>query len=208
MARITALKNERGKRVAVFIEGSLAFRLSDEIASKRGLAVGASLEPKQVDEMLRADEAYRAMQAALRYLGYRPRSEKEVRDRLRRGHFPAALIAEVMKRLKDIDLVNDAAFAQFWKEGREISRPRGRRLLKQELHFKGVDRETAEAAVEDVDEEEGAYRAAVKKVRSLKGLDDKTFRLRLGTFLQRRGYGYELSRRTVERFAGREDDPD
>jgi len=208
LAKITALKTETGKRVAVFIEGSLAFRLSAEIAKKRSLAVGANLEPKQVDEMLKADEAYRAMQAALRYLGYRPRSEKEVRDRLRRGRFPAALVADVMKRLKDLNLVNDATFAQFWKEGRDSSRPRGRRLLKQELHLKGVDRETAAAAVADVDEDEGAYRAAAKKVHSLKGLDDKTFRLKLGVFLQRRGYSYDLSRRTVERFAGREDTPD
>ncbi|MEW6034355.1 MAG: RecX family transcriptional regulator [Chloroflexota bacterium] len=197
--KVTAIEKQGRGRVGVSLDGLPALTVASEVAAEKGLRVGMGLSSQQVAELVRADELYRAHQAAVRYLGYRPRSEKEVRDRLRRGRFASTAIAEVMARLKGLGLVDDAAFARFWKEGRESSRPRGRRLLKQELRRKGVEGEVIAEAVQDVDEEEGAYRAASKKARTLHGLDERAFFRRLSQFLQRRGYGYDLVRRTVER---------
>ena len=44
------------------------------------------------------------------------------------------------------------------------------------------------------DDDDGAYRAAQRKAVSLRALDERTFKQRLGAFLQRRGYGYEIIR--------------
>jgi regulatory protein len=66
--------------------------------------------------------------------------------------------------------------------------------------MKGVEREVVEELVDDEKDEERALRAGHKKALSLvriPGMDFAAFRTRLGSFLQRRGFGYEVSTRTV-----------
>ena len=90
--------------------------------------------------------------------------------------------------------------AMFWVESREQFSPRGARALKNELRMKGVEREVVEEMIDDEKDEERALRAGRKKALSLvriPGMDFATFRARLGSFLQRRGFGYDVSTRTI-----------
>jgi regulatory protein len=195
---ITAVQpQKRGNRVNLFIEGRLAFAIAKEAA--RGLEAGRELSPEQVQALIRKDAAERARDLSLRFLARRPRSEKEMREGLGRRGFPAEAVEETVARLKDQGLLDEGAFARFWREGRETSSPRSRRLIELELRRKGIDPEMAREAVRDLDEEESALRAAVKKAKSLKGLDEETYRKRMLSYLQRRGFSWELARRTLPR---------
>jgi regulatory protein len=196
--QVTAIEGRARGRWSIYLDGLPALSLAAEIVKAHGLRVGQHLSSRQVAELAKADEVHRARQAALRYLEYRPRSEKEVRDRLRRGGFTPHAIDAATLRLKELGLIDDASFARFWRDSREAHRPTGRRLLQQELRRKGVDAEVIGEVLEGADDEAGAYRAALKKARSLRACDEDAFRRRLGTFLQRRGYGYDLARRVVE----------
>ena len=62
--------------------------------------------------------------AALRLLSYRPRSETEIRQRLSRK-FPHHLVDGAIDHLKNQGLINDSAFSSFWLQSRERNRPRG-----------------------------------------------------------------------------------
>ncbi len=149
--------------------------------------------------------------AALRFLAARPRSVAEVRQRLRRRGAADEAVAEVVARLREEGLLDDAAFAAYWRENREAFRPRGRRLLQAELRQKGVTAEVARAALTDLDEDEQAYRAGLRRVRSVAGEDEVRFRRRLEDFLRRRGFGYEVAVQAVRRLwaeAGGEGAPD
>jgi regulatory protein len=112
----------------------------------------------------------------------------------------------VLARLKERGLVDDIAFARFWRENRENFRPRSRRLIELELKQKGVDAETIAEATAGVDDEPSAYRAAQRKARSLAHLDHSSFRKHLGDFLKRRGFDYELVNRTIDRVWQERDD--
>ena len=188
-----------GRRANVFVDGRYAFSLSTQLAAER-LHVGDAIDATAADLLLNEDQRLRCYDAALRFLGSRPRSEREIRDRLARHEFAPQVVDGVIERLRKLDLVDDAAFAEYWIEQRRTHRPRGGRLIKQELRQKGVDAEVATAALaSDEDETDGAYRAAVRKAQSLRLLDERTFRQRLGAFLQRRGFDYETSRTVVNR---------
>ena len=100
-----------------------------------------------------------ALDAALRFLSYRPRSEAEVRRRLAR-RFPGPSVDNAIATLREQGLLDDAAFAQFWRQNRERSRPKGASAMKWELLRMGVSREVADDALEGLDEDENAYRAA------------------------------------------------
>jgi regulatory protein len=204
--RITAISTQvrRPDRVNVFLDGQFAFGLPATVAADHGLAVGDALDAARVEELRALDDTAKATEAAIRLLTVRPRSVKEIRDRLARKGYAEETIEVALERLRDWRYIDDDAFARYWVENRESNRPRGRRLLQQELRFKGVDRETTERALADagIDEQAGALEIARTKMRSYRDLDEAAARRRLGAFLTRRGYGYDVIKPTLEALFG------
>ena len=201
MGKITALRSGkgRGKRVNVFLDGRFAFSLEAEVAVKEDLQVGQELSTSQVEALTRSDHFHRCLNSAFHYLSYRPRSESEVRVRLQRRGFDGDCVEAVIARLKEQGLVNDIAFAQFWKDNRESFSPRSQRLTKLELRQKGVLSDIIDQVVGDVDDGDSAYRAALGKTHRWSLSDYQSFRRLLGEYLKRRGFNYEVINHTVER---------
>ncbi len=200
MRTITAIEaQKRGNdRVNVFLEGTFAFSLGIEVLQEQGLHLGQVLSDPQIEELVSADLFHKCLNAALRFLSYRPRSETEIRMRLRR-RFDEQTIDRVILQLKAGHMVDDGAFAQFWRENRESFSPRSERMLKLELRRKGIDPEVIAEVVEGIDDAESAYRAAEKRTRLWAKEDYNTFRRKLSAFLRRRGFSYEVANRTLER---------
>lgn len=191
---VTAIEQQpRRRRYNVFVDGEFALALEPETLAGSKLAVGSPVAGTLLMELAAADLRKRALDAALRLLGYRPRSEQELRTRLMRRQLPPDVIGATIERLRELGFVNDEAFARAWVEERSSGRgARGQRLLTQELRRKGVGQELAQEAASGSDELAGAREAAEKKARSLRGLDYPTFRNRLAGYLGRRGFGYDV----------------
>jgi len=201
MNKITAIRfrKDRGKRVNIFLDGRFAFSLEAEVAIKEGLQVGQELSNSHIEALAQSDHFHRCLNVALRYLSYRPRSEFELRQRLCQRGFDGAGVEAALARLKEQGLVDDIAFAQFWKDNRESFSPRSRWLTKLELKQKGVAEEVIDQVANVIDDHNSAYRAARNKARSLPRSDYQGFRHRLGEYLKRRGFSYEVINHTVER---------
>jgi len=208
--RVTALRPTKRDpdRIAVDLNGSFAFALPATLVADERIDVGEMLDGDRVSSILAADEASRATEAALVFLGYRPRSEKEVRDRLRRGGYEQDAIEHAIARLHEWRYLDDADFARRWVENRTAHRPRGRRLLQQELRHKGIDGEIARDAIDDAElDETGAAEAlARRRLPSYAGDEPAAIRRRLGAYLARRGYGYDVIRVALDRALGEADD--
>lgn len=201
MKRVTSIETQKAKRgrVNLFLDGAFAFSLSFHVASMAGLHEGQELSAREVEKLQNDDLLHRSLNSALRYLSPRPKSETEVRTRLRRQGFDADTIHQVIAKLKDQKLIDDADFARFWCENRENFRPRSRRFIEFELRQKGVDAETTAGVTEGLDDELNAYRAARRKAGSLEGLDYHNFRNRLSAFLRQRGFSYEVINLIINR---------
>jgi regulatory protein len=208
--RVTALRPSKRDpdRIAVDLDGSFAFALPATLVADERIDVGATLDGDRVNSLLAADQASRATEAALVFLSYRPRSEKEVRDRLRRGGFEQDAIEHAIARLHEWRYLDDADFARRWVENRTAHRPRGRRLLQQELRHKGIDVEIAREAIDDADlDETGAAEAlARRRLPAYAGDEPAAIRRRLGAYLARRGYGYDVIRVALDRALGEAED--
>jgi regulatory protein len=133
----------------------------------------------------------------LRLLGYRGRSEAEVRRRLG-PRYDVQTIERVITSLTEQGYLDDAAFAAQWRSSRERRRPRGKSLLRQELRGKGIPDETIKEALEDFDGLGNAYRAGQSLASRLAGGDFTKFRQRLWSLLQRRGFEGSVIRETVQ----------
>jgi len=201
MGKITAIRDGRGrrKRANVFLDGKFAFSLEAEVTGKEGLRVGQELSVSQIDALTKSDHFHRCLEAALHYLSYRPRSESEIREHLHQHSFDDSNVEATIAKLKERGLVDDMAFAQFWRENRESFSPRSQRLTKLELRRRGVAGDIIDQVVETVNDDDSAYRAALSKARSLSLSDYQSFRRRLGGYLKRRGFEYGVINHTVKR---------
>lgn len=145
------------------------------------------------------------MQSALRYLGYRPRSEAEVRRLLQqRGYLPAAADAAI-RRLFSLNYLNDEDFARNWARSRVQDNGYGPRRIEQELRSKDIDpsivRDALREAFAQQDEAALAKRVLTKRFKS-ENLKEPTALRRAASFLQRRGYSrkviFDLLRYPIE----------
>ncbi len=201
MVEITALQvgKDRSKRVRLFLDGKFAFSLEAELALEEGLKVGQELSTGEVEALAQAQYFHRCLEAANRYLGYRLRSEYEMRQRLRQRGFDVNSIEAAISSLKEQGLIDDIAFARFWKDNRQQFSPRSQWLTRQELKQKGVSGDIINQVVSTIDDADSAYRAAKSHTRRLSVSDYPSFRHRLGKYLERRGFGYGVVIQTIDR---------
>ena len=190
-------KQERRRRYNVFVNGEFAVALEPEVFATSGLRVDERVTAERLRELAVEDLRKRALDGALRLLAARPRSEKEVRERLVRRGLPHDIIVHTLERLREYGYVDDTEFARFWVEARSGANPRGRYVVRRELRMKGVDQEIADKAMEALPEERSARKAARKKLPSLRGLEYPDFRNRLAGYLVRRGFGYDVVKEVV-----------
>ena len=201
MSKITDLRigRSREKRINIFLDGKFAFSLQAEVAANEGLRAGQELSTDQIEALARSDQFQRCLNAATHYLSYRPRSESEVRKQLQRRGFDGGSIELVISKLTEQGLVDDVAFAQFWKDNRESFSPRSQWLTRLELSQKGVAGEIIDQVADGIDDVGSAYRVALSKAPRLSASDYQGFRRRLGEHLRRRGFNYGVINHTVER---------
>jgi regulatory protein len=159
------------------------------VAETRPLPLGEGTALSALSEQERDAQC---LDAALRFLASRPRSEREIVRRLNEKGYEPERIERVLGRLAEWKLVDDRAFAEYWLENRLLHRPKGARALRAELFQKGVGREVIdEALAGERDEADDAYRAAQKHALRLRVADQREFRQRLGQLLLRRGFDWE-----------------
>ena|SRR3990170_351566 len=139
----------------------------------------------------------------LRFLSFRPRSEKEVKDYLEKKFRKSPnenLISSIVKKLKEKNFLNDLEFADFWFEQRTKGRPKALRIIKLELRNKGVSQEI-------IEELSGRFGKTVD-LQSAKKLVQKNFRKfeklpkneaysKMFQFLARRGFDFDLIKKVI-----------
>lgn len=165
-------------------------------------AAGPQPDP-EADPRRRGDEPDPhdwARQIVLRQLTAAPRSRSQLEQALRRRNCPEEVAAAVLDRMEQVGLVDDAAYAGMLVRSQQAGRGLARRALRQELRTKGVDDDTAAAALADLDphaEEERARELVAKRLRSMHGLEPHVQTRRLAGMLARKGYDAEVSMRVV-----------
>lgn len=183
-------------RVLVLDDGR-EFLFSDDACEHAGVHPGDAATEDIFARLDAAEQRVNAHEAALRLLGSRARSEKEMRTRLAmRGIEPAAIEEEV-ERLRRAGLLDDDKFARAWVEDRKRTAPRGRRMLRYELLGRGIEPESVDIVTNDVDDLATATELARGKARGAALGNYDTFVEKVGNFLRRRGFDYAVASEAV-----------
>lgn len=198
MPEITGLR-ERRSRVRVCVDGEFWAELDAGVAAESGLREGAAFSTDELDLLRVAGERPLAMGRAFNLLGYRARSEAEMRERLLRFGYVGETIEVVVVRLRELGYLDDAEFARL--KAREGARRYGPRRVSVELKKSGVGEELAREVVE----EEFAGRSEVGEARSAaarryNGRGSDAQARRVYGFLVRRGYSAEVCAQVAREF--------
>ena len=153
-------------------------------ASKRAAAESDTASAKLV----------KAKSDALRFLSFKPRSVKELEEKLRRKRYNSDLIGKVVEQLKRQGLLDDEKFGRLMAHSRVHTRPMSKKRLEFDLERKGLSKETVQKSLEslgDYDERKTARDLAFGRFQKMTGLSDEKKKARLFGFLRRRGFSTE-----------------
>ena len=191
--RVMEIKRQHGVATVKMMSGD-TLRIPSALFLERKLHVNQPLDPDEYRLFMMQRGYPHALEAAMKFLALRERSEQEIASRLRRSRYDEATIQKVLDTLGLHGLVSDERFAEQWVHSR--SRKYGKNRVAQELRMKGVTGEAAQAALDTVPEEE-EYRRCLEQAKRLcrKFQDDPK---KITQSLTRKGYGWSMARKAAE----------
>lgn len=140
---------------------------------------------------------------AVRYLSYRPRSVKEMQDYLKKKQVSSEHSKAVVTKLIEQKFLNDAEFAASWVRTRVLLKPLSQRVLQMELQQKGVSEDIITAVLSQQEDASGndfemARLLVQKRKKKYEGLSRQERYQKLGGFLGRRGFSYDVIKRVID----------
>ena len=177
------------ERVNVFINGKFAFSLDIAQVVDLKIKVGKEITAEELEEYKKQSDFGKLYQRTLEWVLMRPRSEKEVRDYLRKKIYERKIEEEyinlIIEKLRNKNYLDDAKFAEYYVENRFVKKGISKKRLKMELMKKGVDAETIERVLDGRNDEEEILKIIAKKRAKY---DDE----KLIAYLCRQGFPYQL----------------
>lgn len=201
MGTITAINSQRKNpnRYSIFIDGKFVLGIDKKTVEDMDLRVGKLVDEKDLKKITSQEELNKAQAYALMLLGYRERSLREIKMRMRQKGYEEKLIEKVVKYLKDRNLINDKRFTRLWAESR-IKKGYGSWRIQSELEQKGVNREMADEILKDLYSGINEVQIALDLVEKKRWVSKEPQRLteRVSNLLRRRGFSFEVISNVVE----------
>jgi len=202
VSTITRIKPQKNnKRVNVYLDDKFAFGLDLENYMKLGLKVGQEVAESEIEKIVNKAEFQKTLDKLLRFTTLRPRSEKEISDRLKKYKVHESLHKKLFNKLKRLDLIDDKKFAKWWIEQRLQFRFKSRRELEYELRMKGIDREIISQLLNELISQEKEIEMAKKLIEKKKyrwgKLPAMEKKRKISEFLGRKGFGRDVVRKVT-----------
>lgn len=195
---ITDIKPQKRRkdRMNIFLDGKFSFSLPLELIVKYKLQADKEISRELVDKLVKENDYKFWFDNCLKFLSFRPRSQKEVIDYLISKDVGDQVRLMVIDRLIDLKFIDDRKFALWFIEQRARFRPKGRRLIEMELRQKGIGKNTIEDAftgfLQTADSDRNpALSLITKKMPAWERLEPAKIRQKIQGFLLRRGFDWE-----------------
>ncbi len=179
-----------------------------DLVVKFKIKTGKTLNEEQIQEIKSSSELILAKETAYKFLSYRPRTQKEVEEKLRQKGFQDDVITKVVEEIKRYGFINDLEYTRNFVFNKARSKTLGEIALKQFLLSKGISNEIIEKVLSEredlIDEFEIALELAKKKLKQLKTskkkkLDKNEQKRKVYEFLARRGFTWDTIGRVIGR---------
>jgi regulatory protein len=183
----TQLKNPN--KVSVFIDGKYTFALTiDQLAENKNVRLGSHISQEEAEEFKKLSKLTNQYIRMISLIYSRPRSEYEIRTKLRQKKVEPEEIDQLIEKLVKKNYLNDRKFAEWWVSSRKSSRPISSLKLKSELAQKGIKGELASEVLSEhftKDDELESLKKLVEKKKDKYETEQK-----LMAYLASKGFNY------------------
>lgn len=207
MAKITRITTQKKNkhRYNIFLDHGqgekFGFGVDEEVLIEHHLRKGLELDETMIQLLLKQDTYHQSYAQVIRYLGYRMRTKKEVRDYLVKKEVDEEHIAKIVQKLIERKLVDDQEFATLFVQTRIQTTTKGPGMVKRELMEKGVSERIANEAVTKYDyhiQYKKAHKIAEKRMKRSSKHSFRKQQEQLQVALLRNGFTQEIIRDVLE----------
>lgn len=184
---ITEIKDGRGNKLHIYLDGEYALTVTDKIASEYALKKGMALEEDMLRKLTEEYLFTKAKNRALRLLSIRDHSSYELRQKLLRD-FPEDAAAYAVEEMTEFGYLDDLRFAKHFAELLQKNKKMSLRGIEQELRRRGVDSGTIRDALSEMEEDPQQQIAAILHKKYPTALADEKSQRRAVNALMRLGY--------------------
>ena len=195
--RITEIEPQKHhkNRVNIYLDGAFAFGLNEETVIQQHLHEEDVITADMIDDILLVEERTRAREKALALLAYRARSIEEMSQRLKEKQYSERTIQRIIDDFVRVGLLDDEKFASAFAQTKMVQKPIGKRLLRQELLSRGIQKDIIEETIHELysgrSEKEWATELIRRRLKN-KTTADQRLRKRLTDLLLRRGFDWNV----------------
>jgi regulatory protein len=204
MSKITKItvQQKNKERFNIFLDEEYAFAVYEATLLKFQLVKGKELDELDMEEILFSDQINKAYNAAVHYLSFRMRTEKEIEQYLKEKEYEAFVIKEIVVKLKEQGYLNDREFAVAYIRTQVNTTLKGRGVMEQELLEKGINKGIIEESLEteySVETElEHAVKLVLKYAPKYKKDSFKIMIQKVEQALIRKGYSFSVIKIAME----------
>lgn len=198
--KISKIESQRKKnRYNIYVDEDFSLGVSDDVIVKYNLYVGMEVDDDFIQDILVSEEENKVLNYALNLLSYRQRSEKELVTSMNRKDYNEQHIEKTITYLKDNNYINDLEFAKSFVYDKINLNKYGPERIKYDLIVKGVSRDIIDEVIviDRGDQINMAREIAYKKIWSYKNDDKRNIYRKMSSFLQRKGFSYDIISRVV-----------
>ncbi len=184
------VKEGKANKIHIFVDEEYRTTVDSDYWYSEKYRNYKEINEEELTELLNAVSFRRAYNKGLDLLSRRPHGTKELIKKLCEKGYEKESAQKACERLLELGLLNDEEFARILANELYERKGYGIKRIKQELIFRGIDREIAENAIESLDIDTQTRIILVIKKKYINKLDDEKGRKRAIDGLMRLGYSY------------------
>lgn len=186
----------------ITLDNGKKLKASKEVIYRFNLEPDMEIDYDEISGFIYESDLGLAYNMSLKFLGYRTRSCKEIKDYLSKKGFDDPVIDTTIEKLSNYNFIDDAKFASDFKNYKMNLKPVSRRYIQYKLNEKGIDSQIIDSVVDtisDDEEVENAMKVGKRYVRKYKDLEEREARAKLGQALVRKGFDWATVNKAVNR---------
>ncbi len=196
---VCELRREKGHIYKIITDEGDCVAVDIDIVSNYSIKAGTRLSREKLEEIKAVSDYERAKSRALWYLDRSDRTEKELFDKLVTAGFEKNACAKVLKRLKELELINDMRYAK-----RYVGRLVDANTSKKEIYFKlmkkGIPKDIINEAIGETEIDEASQIKSLIEKKYKNKITDKNSVQKVYASLIRKGFSFSAVRLALKNY--------
>lgn len=209
MGRISNIEIQKNnkKRYNIYVDNEYAFSVSEDVLIKESLQKGLDIDDNKLSNIIQEDNFIKCRETAFRIIERSYKSEKELKERLLEKGYNNIEINRTIDYLKEYNFVDNEKLCEMYIKSK--IKTQGKKKIKYQLLHKGIDEETINNVLDNIDSEyerEKAIEVATKKYNLLIKKEEDIYKIKgkLYAFLAGRGYEYSIIQETISKIINKD----